>query len=296
VQGAKNTVPTRQGESTLTLTGDFTRGEAAPILDALTTVVSHAAATVLTARAAALNTRSKSDLSPVTTADEAAEAIILEGVGRVLPGLPIVSEEAAYRTRPEAFDGDFVLVDPVDGTRELVAGRDEFTINVAVVRGGHPVLGIIAAPARGLVWRTAAGGGAERFRLAPGAPAAMAQQCTPIRSRPFAGGPLVAAISRSHLDPQSQALLARLAGAETMASGSAIKLCWIADGSADLYPRLAPTREWDVAAGHAIVAAAGGVVTRGDGEPLFYGRRAHDFLIPSFIAWADPTAPTRLGL
>jgi 3'(2'), 5'-bisphosphate nucleotidase len=280
----------------LTPHSDFTQAEAGQILEALTTAVSHAAAAILTARTVALDTRTKSDLSPVTAADDAAEAIILEGVTRALPGLPIVSEEAAYHTRPEPFEGDFVLIDPVDGTRELVAGRDEFTINVALVRRGRPVLGIISAPARGLIWRTAAGGGAERFRLHPGAPVEAAQERTMIRSRPSGIGRLVAAVSRSHLDPQTQTLLARLSHIETVSSGSALKFCWIAEGTADLYPRLAPTHEWDVAAGHAIVAAAGGVVTTADGKPLSYGRTASDFIIPSFMAWGDPSAPTRLGL
>ena len=135
---------------------DFTSADGGRLLDALTGVVSHAAAAVLEARARGLGAHEKSDLSPVTAADEASEAIILEGVRRLLPGVPIVSEEAVEHARPAAIDGDFVLIDPVDGTRELVAGRDEFTINVAVVSSGRPVLGIIAAPARGLIWRTAA--------------------------------------------------------------------------------------------------------------------------------------------
>jgi 3'(2'), 5'-bisphosphate nucleotidase len=266
------------------------------LLDELTTVVSRAAATILATRAVALDPRIKSDLSPVTAADHAAEAVLLEGLARLLPGLPIISEEAAYRNRPDSIGGDFTLVDPLDGTRELLAGRDEFTVNVGIVRGGCPVLGIIAAPARGLIWRTAHGGGAERIRLHPGAPADAAQDATPIRSRSFQGGGLIGAISRSHLDPQTQALLARLPKVERVASGSAIKLCWVAEGTADLYPRLAPTHEWDVAAGHAIVVAAGGALTTADGNPLSYGRVAQDFIVPGFIAWGDPTAPAKLGL
>jgi 3'(2'), 5'-bisphosphate nucleotidase len=280
----------------LTLQGNFTAAETGRILDALTTTVSHAAAAILAARAVALDTRTKRDLSPVTAADDAAEAIILEGVARVLPGLPVVSEEAAYRSRPQAFEGDFVLVDPVDGTRELVEGRDEFTVNVAVVHGGRPTLGIIAAPAHGLIWRTAAGGGAERFRLLPGAPVGASLERTTIRPRPYIGGALLAAISRSHLDPQTEAFLARSSAVERIASGSSLKLCWVAEGTADLYPRLAPTHEWDVAAGHAILAAAGGTMTTADGQPLSYGGAALDFIVPSFIAWGDPAAPAKLGL
>src|SRR3954471_13301169 len=158
-----------QGPDSLPLPNDFISADGGRLLDALTGVISHAAAAVLEARARGLAAREKSDLSPVTVADETAKAIIIDGVRRLLPGLPIVSEEAVEHARPAAIDGDFVLIDPVDGTRELVAGRDEFTLNVAVVSNGRPVLGIIAAPARGLIWRTACEGGAERMRLVPGA-------------------------------------------------------------------------------------------------------------------------------
>ena len=274
---------------------DFTQADGGRLLDELTTVVSRAAAAVLTARASGLDSRTKTDLSPVTAADDAAEAVILEGVRRLLPGIPIVSEEAADRARPDPIDGDFVLVDPVDGTRELVAGRDEFTVNVAVVSGGRPTLGIIAAPARGLIWRTASAGGAERLRLRPGAAADAAQDRTLIRPRLYSGGVLIAAVSRSHLDAQTEALLARLPEVERLASGSAVKLCWVAEGAADLYPRLAPTREWDVAAGHAIVAAAGGTVLTPEGKPLSYGRAAASFVVPGFIACGDHSVAARLG-
>jgi 3'(2'), 5'-bisphosphate nucleotidase len=275
---------------------NFAKAAGSRLIDELTTVVSCAAAAILAARADALDLRTKTDRSPVTVADDAAEAIIMEGVTRLLPGVPIVSEEAAYRVPPEPFGGAFVLVDPVDGTRELVAGRDEFTVNVAVVSGGHPVLGIIAAPARGLVWRTTAAGSAERLHLRPGASADKTQNRTAIRSRSPSGGILVAAVSRSHLDPQTQAFLARLPKIECLASGSSVKLCWVAEGTADLYPRLAPTHEWDIAAGHAIVAAAGGTVMTADGKPLTYGGSAQGFLVPGFIAWGDPSVPAMLGL
>jgi 3'(2'), 5'-bisphosphate nucleotidase len=106
---------------------------------------------------------------------------------------------------------------------------------------------------------------------------------------------LTAAVSRSHLDAATQAFLDRLADVERIAMGSALKLCWIADGTVDLYPRLAPTREWDVAAGHAIIAAAGGTMTTAEGEPLSYGRRDRDFVVPSFVAWADASARSSLG-
>jgi 3'(2'), 5'-bisphosphate nucleotidase len=274
----------------------FTKAAGRRFIDELTTVVSQAAAAILAARAASLNVRSKKDQSPVTAADDAAEGIIMAGVARLLPGVPIVSEEAVYRVPPAPFDGDFVLIDPVDGTRELVAGRDEFTVNVAVVSNGRPGLGIIAAPARGLIWRTATSGGAERFALRPGAPAEEARDRAAIRPRSPSDTALVAAVSRSHLDPQTQALLARLPNVQSVPSGSSVKLCWVAEGTADLYPRLGPTHEWDVAAGDAIVTAAGGIMTTADGKPLSYGRSAQGFIVPGFIAWGSSSTATLFGL
>jgi 3'(2'), 5'-bisphosphate nucleotidase len=266
------------------------------LLDELTSIVSAAAAAIVAARAGSLDTRTKADLTPVTAADHAAEAVILEALARLLPGMCVVSEEAAGRALPDRIPDRFVLVDPLDGTRELVAGRDEFTINLAIVDGERPRLGIVAAPAQGLLWRGIEGRGAERLRLSPGAPANAAQARSIIRTRPAPRAGLVAAVSRSHLDPQTEALLARLPIADRHACGSAVKFCQIAEGSADVYPRLSPTCEWDVAAGHAVLAAAGGVVTTPQGAPLSYGRIAENFRVPAFVAWGDPGAAARLGI
>jgi 3'(2'), 5'-bisphosphate nucleotidase len=265
------------------------------LLDELTTVVSAAGAAILATRSGSLDTRTKSDLTPVTVCDHAAEAVILEALARLLPGMCIVSEEAAGRALPQRIPDSFVLVDPLDGTRELVAGRDEFTVNVAIVAGGRPRLGIVAAPAQALLWRGIEGRGAERLRLSPGAPASAAQERSPIRTRPAPHSGLVAAISRSHLDPRTQAYLARLPIMERRACGSAVKFCQVAEGSADVYARLSPTCEWDVAAGHAVLAAAGGVINTPEGAPLSYGRMAENFRVPAFIAWGDPSAAARLS-
>jgi 3'(2'), 5'-bisphosphate nucleotidase len=261
----------------------------APLLDELTTIVSAASAAVLKVRTGLIEARTKPDQSPVTAADHAAEALILDRLRRVLPGVPVVSEEAAGRAPPAKLADTFVLVDPLDGTREFIAGSDEFTVNLAIVTAQRPVLGIVAAPALGLLWRGAERGPAERLRLAPGAPASAARERQPIRSRPWPSGGLIAAVSRSHRDPRTQALLARLPVTEEIVSGSAIKFCRVAEGAADLYPRLAPTCEWDVAAGHAVLAAAGGTVTTPEGAPLRYGKIAESFRIPAFIAWGDPS-------
>jgi 3'(2'), 5'-bisphosphate nucleotidase len=287
-------LPRREGCTRLTL-HNITAADAAGLLDEVTTIVSRAAAAILAVRSGALATRLKPDRSPVTAADEAAEAVIIAGLSRLAPGLPIVSEEAASHTPPGNLGDSFALVDPLDGTREFLERRDEFTVNLAFVYQRQPVLGVISAPSSGLIWRAVAGRGAERMQLAPGAPVSAARERIEIRPRAWPGGPSVAAVSRSHLDPRTADLLARLAPVERIASGSSIKLCWIAEGSADLYPRLAPTREWDIAAGHAIVAAAGGTMAAPDGKALHYGGAATGFLVPGFIAWGDPSVPARLG-
>jgi len=205
-----------------------------------------------------------------------------------------VSEEAVGRALPDRIPGSFVLVDPLDGTRELLAGRDEFTINVALVSGGRPRLGIVAAPAQGILWRGIEGRGAERLLLSPGAPANAAQERSAIRTRPSPRSGLVAVVSRSHLEPQTQAFLARLPIADRRACGSAVKFCQLAEGAADVYPRLSTTCEWDVAAGHALLVAAGGAVVSPEGAPLTYGRMLESFRVPAFVAWGDPSTAARL--
>jgi 3'(2'), 5'-bisphosphate nucleotidase len=262
------------------------------LIDALTAIVSRAAAAILAARAGTLATRQKADRTPVTAADEASEAIILEGLARALPGVPVVSEEAGATA---GLAGDtYFLVDPIDGTRELVAGRDEFCVNVALIADGHPRLGVIGSPVLGLIWRTGAQG-AERLKLAPGAEPSSARERCAIHSRRWPQAGAVAAISRSHLDAHTQAFLARLPPTEKLASGSAIKLCRVAEGSADVYPRLGQVHQWDVAAGEAIVTAAGGLVITPKGAPLTYDPTKEHFLVDGFIAWGDPAAPTRLS-
>ncbi len=254
----------------------------AGLMDALTALIARAAGAI---RNAATGVRHKADGSPVTPADEAAEAVIRDGLNRLVPGMPIISEEhtaSQTPTAPARSSESYFLVDPLDGTREFVAGRDEYTINIAVVTAGMPLLGIIAAPALDLAWRGIVGRGAERIAFAQN----KISQPTPIRTRPRPKGPLVVLLSRSHLDARTEDYLKQFPRVERIQCGSAIKFCRLAEGSADLYPRLAPTHDWDTAAGHAIVTAAGGRVTAPDGTALVYGTQ--DLLIPSFLAWGDP--------
>ena len=260
----------------------------ARLLDVLTGLASQAASAILAARSPDMAWKAKDDASPVSVADEAAQAVILDGLRRHLPDLPIVSEESDYHGM--APGPDFVLVDPLDGTKEFISGRDDFTVNIALIRNGMPHLGVVGAPAMGLIWRGMVGGEAERLRLRPGEPAETASERIPIQVRKAPAAGLTAAVSRSHLDPVTVEFLGRLKVKDQLGAGSAIKFCRIAEGSADVYPRFGTTCEWDIAAGHAVLMAAGGLVTATDGAPLSYGHGERDFRVPGFIAWGDPTA------
>jgi len=252
----------------------------AALAEELTALVARAAEAILAIAPAALATRLKADRSPVTAADEAADAVIAQGLARLLPGVAVVSEES--RARPAALGETFVLVDPLDGTKEFVAGLGEYTVNVAIVRDGEPIAGFIAAPALGLLYRGIVGRGAERLNLDQTDAAA-------IRCRPAPTGGLVAAASRSHFDAATATFLERVGATARISCGSSLKFCRVAEGAADVYPRLGGISEWDIAAGHALVTAAGGVVTTSIGAPLRYGNAAQGFAVPGFIAWGDPT-------
>ncbi len=263
---------------------DISATEVSKLLPELTAIVARACAVIQAQSVAALAHRLKPDQSPVTAADEASEAEILRGLERLLPGASVVSEEMAGRETPPALGRSFIMVDPLDGTKEFLTGSNEFTVNLAIVTDGVPVAGIVAAPKRRVLWRGILGGEAERLRLLPDS----AVEPRPIRTRRWPMQDAVAAMSRSHLDPATQAFLDRLGPLRRQPSGSAIKFCHIAEGTVDVYPRLATTCEWDIAAGHALLVAAGGVVTTPQGTPLPYGRVAEHFRVPAFIAWGDP--------
>jgi 3'(2'), 5'-bisphosphate nucleotidase len=258
----------------------FDTAACAELIDDVTTIAARAAGAIL--RLAGSAPRRKPDGSPVTAADEASEAVIYEGLEDLAPGISIVSEERSPDPGPHAgslASGIYFLVDPLDGTQEFIAGRDEYTVNIALISAGTPLLGVVAAPAAGLIWRGVSGRGADRLALgAKDEPIA-------IRTRPPPPSPLVM-VSRSHLDTQTKTYLAKHPHSGPMACGSSIKFCRIAEGAADLYPRLAPTHDWDIAAGHALVVAAGGEVSAADGEPLIYG--TPNRLISDFIARGKP--------
>jgi 3'(2'), 5'-bisphosphate nucleotidase len=262
------------------------RGTAAALLEPLTGLVVRAGAAILAVNRASMKVNDKVDGSPVTEADLAADRIINDGLARLIPGVPVLSEERADLVKPP-FEGSFFLIDPLDGTKEFVAGRAEFTVNLALVTNGTPILGIIGAPALGLIWRGLVGRGAERLTTDDGTLVAK-----PIHTRPFpqAGNPWIVAVSRSHGDTRTEAFIDGRPGAIREVLGSAVKFGRVAEGAVDIYPRLAPTREWDVAAGHAIVTAAGGKITDTRGADLKFGKDGKDFIVPAFIAWGDPSA------
>lgn len=223
------------------------------------------------AYAGASEARLKTDGSPVTAADEAANAVILSGLRHLAPAIPVVSEEAPL---PPDAGSVFWLVDPLDGTREFLAGSGEWTVNIALVVAGRPVLGVVVAPALGIAYE---GAGPGTAAIVEGG------QVRPIQARAPAADGLVVVGSRSHGD--AAAMDRFLAGRTVKAfrpAGSSLKLCLVAAGEADLYPRLGTTMEWDIAAGHAVLTAAGGTITTAEGAPFTYGKP--DYRNPHFVA------------
>src|SRR5229473_3098200 len=268
--------------------GPVISGEAAAaLMEPLTDLVIRAGTAILEVNRRTMKVDGKLDGSPVTEADLAADRILGEGLARLMPQVPALSEERVDLARPP-YNGSFFLIDPLDGTKEFVAGRAEFTVNLALVTNGTPLLGIIGAPALGLFWRGLVGRGAQRLTVAEGS----VRDVEPIHTRPFprGGAPWIAAVSRSHGDTRTEAFIEARPGAIRQALGSAVKFGRVAEGGADIYPRLAPTSEWDIAAGHAIVTAAGGKITDANGKDLRFGERRDGFIVPEFIAWGDPAA------
>lgn len=231
--------------------------------------------------------RLKGDKTPVTEADEAAERIILAALASDLPEIPVIAEEEAAAGRmPDTSSGRFILVDPLDGTREFIGGHDDFTVNIALIEDGIPIAGVVYAPALGVAY-VGAGGKAERlavdkdFRVT---------ERRPIRTRLRPPAPC-ALVSRSHNSEATLAFVEEASIHERRAVGSSLKFCLLAEGEADIYPRFGRTMEWDTAAGDAVLRAAGGLTATTNGEPLAYGKREQDdapFANPNFIAWADP--------
>lgn len=222
--------------------------------------------------------REKKDHSPVTAADEEVEEYILRHLGEVAPGIPVIAEESAAAGKlADISAGTFLLVDPLDGTREFIGRNGEFTVNIALVEQGAPVAGVVFAPAIDrLFWGSRAGA----FEISSGG------EAKPLKTRTPAPSALKAVASRSHRDAGTDLFLQRHGVTDIVSAGSSLKFCVLAAGEADLYPRMAPTMEWDTAAGHAVLLAAGGRVTLDDERtPLTYGKSGDSFRNPNFIAW-----------
>lgn len=225
--------------------------------------------------------RAKADASPVTEADEAADRLIGAGLRAAFPGIPVVTEEDA--ASHVGGHGRFFLVDPLDGTKDFVAGRPDFTVNIALIEGGRPVMGVVYAPAGGRLFRTLPGGPVQEDVDAAGDPVPGTERA--IRCRAPDNAALDVVASKSHRDAATDALIARFPVRDFKSAGSSLKFCLVAAGEADFYPRLGRTMEWDTAAGHAVLAAAGGeVVAAGSLAPLGYGKPGYEN--PHFLAFA----------
>jgi len=253
----------------------MTKLDLQPLLAVAIDAALDAAREILEVYAGEISVDQKRDQSPVTLADARAEAVILRRLAAA-SDIPIISEEQAEADGlPASAAERFWLVDPLDGTKEFIKRNGEFTVNIALIEHGRPILGVVGIPVQGLIY-AAAGPGTAHRRNADGT-------LVPIETRvcPVEGATVTS--SRSHAtNDELDRLLATRQVADRKTAGSALKFCLVAEGAADLYPRMGPTMEWDTAAGHAVLEAAGGRMTRLDGTPFRYGKPG--FLNPGFLA------------
>jgi 3'(2'), 5'-bisphosphate nucleotidase len=249
------------------------------LAEQLLPVVDQAGAAIMKIYDGGFTVQHKEDDSPLTMADLESQRVILEGLKRITPDVPILSEESAAAPWAERQSwGELWVVDPLDGTREFVKRNGEFTVNIALIVDHEPVLGVVSAPAQGLVFWGARGIGAFTEHRGTGRTAI--HTSAPQR-------PLRVVGSRSHASKETAAYLDKVAEHVMTGVGSSLKFCLLAEGKADLYPRFGPTSEWDTAAGQAVLEAAGGQVTRSDGHPMRYNCR-ESVLNGDFLAFTDP--------
>ncbi len=262
---------------------DFDLGAGA---QALTDAAAKAGAAIMAHYAGPTEVETKEDASPVTKADRDAETVILKALKALAPDIPVVSEETAADCTA-ALGPRFFLVDPLDGTKEFIKKRTDFTVNIALIENGYPCFGLVYAPARALLAVTPADGIAVEATLPPDAVGADLRALDQRRLHARKGDPngLTALVSLSHLDPETEQFLEGLTIAERMSAGSSVKFLEIARGRADVYPRFGPTMEWDTAAGQAVLEAAGGRVVDAHGARFRYGKTADGLRNPGFIAW-----------
>jgi len=229
----------------------------------------------------------KSDSSPVTAADAAGEAVILEALAKLAPDIPVVAEEEAAAGRIPDTDGHFFLVDPLDGTKEFINRNGDFTVNIALIEDHAPSLGVVFTPVEGRLFVGDVRAGIAWTASVDAHGVIGAPEPLRIRAAPAEG--LAAVASRSHNSPATEAYLDQFDVASRVSRGSSLKICMVACGEADLYPRLAPTMEWDIAAGDAVLRAAGGTLSAPDGNPMPYGKPR--FFNSGFVAAGDVTTP-----
>jgi 3'(2'), 5'-bisphosphate nucleotidase len=257
--------------------------EPASLLEPAVAIAEAAGREILSIYAAGFDIETKADDSPLTSADNAAHRLIQTQLQALTPAIPVLSEEGGIPAFAERQDWPaYWLVDPLDGTREFIKRNGEFTVNIALIEAGRPVLGVVHAP---VLSRTYTG-------VVPGDAPATAERRdsagqAAVTTAKVGAGPLRLVVSRSHRHPQVEALLERLPAFETVSMGSSLKFCLVAEGAADCYPRFGPTSEWDSAAAQCVVEAAGGTVMTPDGAPLGYNRKA-SILNPNFVVVGDP--------
>lgn len=263
----------------------MTRPDPCKLLPEVCALAHEAGQRILEIYATDFSVTDKDDASPLTAADMAAHHAIVAGLARLTPGIPVLSEESAdipYTER--ASWQDYWLIDPLDGTREFIKRNGEFTVNIALIHAQTPVLGVVQVPVSGLCYFACAGGGA--FKQLPGA----APQA--IHVRPLGDGPVIVAGSRSHRGESLDKFLERLGAHEIISMGSALKSCLVAEGKADIYPRLGLTSEWDTAAAHCVVVEAGGTVTDTQMQALRYNTK-DSLLNPHFLVFGDASRDWR---
>jgi len=250
------------------------------LLEAMVVAARDAGAEILKLVARGFEVETKSDQSPVTICDRAAEQVILRALAEAAPGVPVIAEEEVAAGRIPAHNDTYFLVDPLDGTKEFVRGGSDYTVNIGLIAGGQPRLGVVLQPTTGKLWAGIVGEGA----FAEEGGSRQAIHCRPL------GETRAAIASKSHYNQATDEYLAEAIGVcDHVSIGSSLKFCVLAEGQADIYPRLSPTSEWDTAAGHAVLLAAGGRVDGLDGKPLQYGKTA--FLNLGFCATAGWQAP-----
>ena len=255
-----------------------------PLAAGLAAIAHEAGLIILKHYAAGAEVRLKQDASPVTAADEEAEALILRRLAQIAPGIPVVAEEEVAAGRlPKSVGSKFFLVDPLDGTKEFLRHNGEFTVNIAQIENGRAICGVVSAPAKGRMWIGDGPNGAFELSV-PQAGALDVSRATPIHTRQTPDEGLIAIASRTHRDTKTDEYLAAYKITDMIAAGSSLKFCLVAAGEADLYPRHGRTMEWDTAAGQAVLEAAGGSVKELNGAPLVYGKVAQGFANPYFIA------------